>query len=144
MARLTLEKSVDVAAPADAVFDALTDPEKIVRFFPLQRVESERREGGSIKLFGEVDGDAFVDDGRIDDYTPSTRFQYTYSSDDHGTERSADTEMTISYGLRPFPAGTWVEALHENPLDPERHAQMEIAWDFLLAPPKDFVEGRSD
>lgn len=140
MTRLTIEKSVFIAAPAARVFDALTDPDQLVQFFPVERVESDRCAGGAIRLFGVVDGAAFVDDGRIDIYEAPGTFQYTYWSDNHGTERSPTTEMTIRYSLREETGGTRVDLHHDNLLTAQRHAQMRVVWDFLLDRLREFVE----
>ena len=143
MPLLVIEKLVEIAAPPETVFTALTDPEQIVRVYPLKKVESDGHTGGGIRLHGEVDGQSFIDHGRIEAFEAPRLFAYSYWSDNHGTERRPEFHMSIRYELRPTSTGTNLTMRHANLLTAERHAQMHGAWDFLLGELKRYAEERS-
>jgi len=64
------------------VFDALTIPEQIKAYFPVDSVSSDQRQGGEFVIHGHVDGQPFTDFGTIDRFEPGKEFQYTYWSTD--------------------------------------------------------------
>lgn len=130
---MTITKTIEIARDPAAVFAALTEPGEIVRHFPLRRVESDGREGGRFILHGEVAGNAFVDHGVIEAFEPGRRFAYRYWSTNHGTERSAENELTLAYDLTPAGGATRLEVTHGNLPSAEYAAMMDKVWDALLA-----------
>ncbi|MEM7707512.1 MAG: SRPBCC family protein [Pseudomonadota bacterium] len=137
-----IDKRIDIAVPQDRVFAALTSSEEIPQYFPLSRVEADWAVGGGIKLFGEADGTPFVDHGVIEILTPPTVFQYRYWSDNHGTARQADNEVTIRYETSDRQGKTRLTVTQSNLPSLELRQMMEQqVWDFLLGALKQYLEG---
>lgn len=137
---LTVQKVIQINASPIAVFDAISDPNKIVQYYPVDAVRSDSRSGGQIIFEGKVDGHAFTDYGVIDIFVPPCEFGYSYWSDNHGTERLPENHMTIRYLLSGTEQGTRLILEHKNLLTEERRNMMTSVWDFLLAQLKSYVE----
>lgn len=68
----SVSRSIEIAASADAVWRALTDPVELTRWFPLQATV-QPGPGGSISM-GWADGETSVD--RIEIWESGNRLQY--------------------------------------------------------------------
>jgi len=79
---LEITKCIQINASVMRVFDALTIPEQIKAYFPVDSVSSDQRQGGEFVIHGHVDGQPFTDFGTIDRFEPGKEFQYTYWSTD--------------------------------------------------------------
>ncbi|BBA33869.1 activator of Hsp90 ATPase 1 family protein [Methylocaldum marinum] len=139
----TIKKSIHIHAKPEAVFDALTRSEDIVKYFPLKRVTSEWNEGSEILLTGENNGNEFRDYGVILNLSRPGRFRYSYWSDNHGTERTPENHLTIDYRLSPEPDGTRLDLEQNNLRSEEMATWMDAIWDALLDSLKAFVEQRT-
>jgi len=137
---ITVQKEIQIDANPMQVFDAISDPNKIVQYYPVDAVRSDNRSGGQIIFEGKVDGHAFTDYGVIDVFDPPREFRYSYWSDNHGTERLPENHMTIRYLLSGTEQGTRLILEHKNLLTEDRRNMMIGIWDFLLAQLKSYVE----
>ncbi|MBD2090072.1 SRPBCC domain-containing protein [Microcoleus sp. FACHB-1515] len=140
METLTIKKTVSIHTPPSVVFDALTTSEKIVQYYPLKEVTSTWKVGDEIFLKGAIEDLDFTDYGRIEILLPNEKFQYSYWSDNHGTERTPKNYSTICYTLHETDSGTKLEMEHQNLKTEEMYLKMLDVWDFLLSSLKDFVE----
>ena len=140
-AMLELRKSIEIAARAETIFGALTDPDKITAYFPVDSVHLEPRRAGVIELKGEIEGRPFTDHGVVKEFDRPTRFAYEYWSTNHGTERPNANHMTIDYRIESDGHDSCFLYLHHvNLLTLNRVQEMDGVWDFLLASFKQFVE----
>ena len=134
MTSRTIMKSRRIAAPPERVFDALTVPDRIVDIFPFSGVEVDPREGGTILFRGEAEGKPFIDSGVVEFFRPAELFQYRYWSDNHGTERRPQNDVSLRYVLTRLPDGaTQLDVTHSALPSKEYVAAMDAAWDHLLA-----------
>lgn len=140
MMQNAIEKNIIINAAPSVVFDALTNSEKILQYFPLNEVISDWKVGSEVLFKGTVNGADFTDYGKIEQLTPNKIFQYTYWSDNHGTERTPENHLTICYSLSATEQGTQLKMEHKNLISAEMHAQMLGVWDFLLSSLKDYAE----
>lgn len=140
MSILTIEKQIRIAAPAGKVFDALSDPEQIVRYYPIKSVTSSQEVAGPVLFNGEVDGKPFTDYGMIEILERPQRFRYHYWSDNHGTVDTPENRMIIDYQLSSDGGDTVLTLTHSNLLSTHRQAMMMPVWDFLLGCLKNYVE----
>ncbi len=128
-------------APRELVFDALTNSDAIVRFFPLSEVVSDWRVGGEVLYRGEVDGNYFTDFGIIEKLTRPHEYQYRYWSDNHGTERLDENYSTIHYRLLREKDGTVLKPEQRNlPSKALFDIMNELVWDSLLESLRAYVE----
>ena len=137
---LTIEKEVQINASPTIVFEAITDPNKIISYYPIDTVRSERKVGGSIVYSGKNDGHIFTDYGTIEAFDSPHEFRYSYWSDNHGTLRTQENHMTIQYLLSGNKDLTMLILKHKNLLTDERKTMMTNVWEFLLNQLKTYTE----
>ena len=140
METFSIEKTLTIDAPTNKVFDALTDSDKIVQYYPLEEVISDWQVNSEIICKGKIDGNSFSNYGKIDVLSPNEKFQYTYWSTNHGTERTPQNHLTICYSLSEKDDGTTLKLEQKNIQSEQMYLQMLQIWDFLLSNLKNFVE----
>ena len=140
MKSYTVEKTIAIAAPISEVFEALTDSDLIIQYYPLEEVVSDWKVGSEIVAKGSIEGQSFADYGTIDSLVPNKEFQYTYWSTNHGTERTPENYLTICYTFSETDKGTVLNLEQKNIKSEQMYNQMLEVWDFLLSNLKTFVE----
>ena len=140
MKTYTVEKTISIDAPITKVFEALTDSEQIIQYYPLEEVVCEWKVGGEILAKGSIEGQSFTDYGKIDSLVPNKEFQYTYWSTNHRTERTPENHLTIVYTLSEIDKGTALNLEQKNIKSEQMYRQMLKIWDFLLSNLKGYVE----
>ena len=142
MNELHIEKEILINATPEAVFDALTMPENIVEYFPLEKVMSSWTVGGELRMQGTADGQRFTDAGVIQSLVRPKLFEYTYWSDNHGTENRPENQVCVRYSLRNDAQGTRVTLVQSNLPSLDYRALMNEVWDSLLQSLQAYVESR--
>jgi uncharacterized protein YndB with AHSA1/START domain len=99
MTAFSIHKQISIDAPSSVVFDALTDSEKIVQYYPLKEVRSTWEIGSEIILKGSNENRDLTAFGTIEILVPHEKFLYSYWSDNHGTAKVPDNYLTICYTL---------------------------------------------
>ena len=140
METYTIEKTIFIGVPVNVVFEALTNSSKIIQYYPLTEVICDWQVGSEIICKGTNDGKDFTDYGKIDILIPNQQFQYTYWSDNHGTEKTPENHLTICYTLDEVENGTIVKLKHSNLKSEAMYLQMMDVWDFLLNSFQNFLE----
>jgi uncharacterized protein YndB with AHSA1/START domain len=93
------EKSVAINAPADAVWQALTDPEKIRDYMHGTTVATDWKVGSPITWSGEWNGTSYQDKGVVLAFEPRKLLSTTYWSSMSGTEDKPENYYTVTYTL---------------------------------------------
>lgn len=138
-----IEKVVQISAPMTKVFEALTSSNEIPKYYPLKEVLSTWKVGSEVLYKGEVNGFPFTDHGVIESLNEPSFYSYRYWSDNHGTERTPENHIFISYALSEIPEGTELRLVQSNIRSEELYNLMETqVWDFLLGSLKEYVEPR--
>ncbi|MDD1622690.1 MAG: SRPBCC domain-containing protein [Methylococcaceae bacterium] len=137
---LTIQKEIHITASPTLVYDAITDPNKIVSYYPIEAVRSDNQVGGQIIFEGKIGEAPFTDYGVIEVFDRPREFKYSYWSDNHGTARLPENHMSIQYLLSGNEDGTRLILEHANLLTEERRAKMAGIWDYLLTQLKSYVE----
>lgn len=141
MAVLSINKSISIAASPESIFDALTSSDTIVKYFPLHSVVSDWKVGGEVHYKGEANGIPFTDFGTIDVLDRSSQYKYSYWSDNHGTTRTPENQVSICYQITSHENYCTVELTQENIPNTELYEAMNSSiWDFLLQGFKTFME----
>ena len=99
MAGLVAEAEIEIAAPASAVWEALTDPESIKEYFLGATVETDWKPGSPITWSGEYNGKPFQDKGTIIDAQPERLLVLTHFSPMTGQPDLPENYHTITYQL---------------------------------------------
>jgi uncharacterized protein YndB with AHSA1/START domain len=136
-----IKKELKVSASIERVFKALTSSEEIPKYFPLQSVESRREVGSEVLYKGEVNGTPFTDYGVIEKLEYPKIYSYRYWSDNHGTKRSDENFLTISYNLEEMSGFTVLNLTQSNIKSVELYELMNTqVWDYLLACLKEYLD----
>jgi uncharacterized protein YndB with AHSA1/START domain len=137
-------KVIRIHASNSRVFTALTSSEEIPTFYPLEQVDSKWELGSEVLYKGEINGAAFTDFGIIEKLESPKVYAYRYWSDNHGTERTPENHLTISYVLSECPDGTELTVTQSNIKSEDMYELMETqVWDYLLGSLKEFVEAHT-
>lgn len=139
-----IEKIIEINAPKHRVFEALTSCREIPKYFPLKEVVSTWEVGSEVLYKGEVNGSPFTDHGTIETLEKPKFYSYRYWSDNHGTERTPENHLVISYSLSETPFGTELKLVQSNIRSEELYNLMETqVWDFLLESLKQHLEAHT-
>jgi len=142
---------IEIAAPPERVFKALTESAEIVRWFnnsecPVKIWKMDARLGGRYSYETDqsktvvVNGiDTFKCHGEITEYDPPRLLAYTWISNWHNDKQK---ETVVRWELTPSNAGTVVKMTHSGLAD-EAKAREEYrgGWPSLLKNLKTFTEG---
>jgi uncharacterized protein YndB with AHSA1/START domain len=135
---LTVERTLDLNAPLDRVWRALTDPEELARWFPDRVDQAEIKPGVEGRFVWEKHGAyAF----RLEAVEPPRRLVWQWARD---AETSLDEGVTtkVEWILEPRSDGGTTLRLRESGfVRPEDHEANEMGWDAEL---KELVELLSD
>ena len=138
---LTIEKKIVIKATANKIYQALTNSEKIIEFFPLKQVISAWQIGKPVLYKGEINGQAFTDFGLIEVLEPNKKYQYRYWSDNHGTKNLPENYLSICYQLKALTEGTELTVKQTNlPSAQMLQIMDELVWPQLLNSLKSYIE----
>jgi uncharacterized protein YndB with AHSA1/START domain len=138
---LIAKSTVTINAPASKVWEALTKPELIKKYFFGTETVSEWRTGSPIEFHGEWEGKRYLDKGIILQILPDKLLQYTYFSSFSGLEDKPENYMNITYELDEEEAGlTTVTVRQENIQDIRTKEHSEENWSVVLQNLKELVE----
>jgi len=135
-------KYLEICSSRGAAFEALTEPNAIRAYFPIDEVIADWKEGGTIKFVGEQSG---VDEGTIDVLEQNSRFEFSYWNENHGREKKPENFVTISYSVEDTDDVERIKLTmnQKNLPSAEYREMMEPIWDELLGSFKSYVERRT-
>ena len=91
--------SVTIDAPADKVWEALTDPAKVKEYMHGTEMSTDWQEGSPITWRGEWKGRPYEDKGEIVTVRPRKLLRYTHWSPMGGSEDTPENYHTVTYEL---------------------------------------------
>jgi uncharacterized protein YndB with AHSA1/START domain len=134
----TIEMTMEVDAPTDAVWKALTDAEELARWFPL-KAEADPRVGGRIWLSWEGE---FEGEHRIEIFDPERHLRTTWhpmTKDD-----SRPTELCVDYHLEGRGGRTVLRLVHSGfgrgAAWDEEYDGVHTGWTFELRSLRHYLE----
>jgi uncharacterized protein YndB with AHSA1/START domain len=140
---------IDIAAPPERVFEALTDPDQLMRWFndancPVKFWQMDARLGGSYSYATEkgnlvVNGvDEFKCHGEITEMDPPRLLVYTWISNWHLDPRR---KTVVRWELMPTATGTHVKVTHSGlAQEPEARKDYSGGWAGVVEQLKAFAE----
>jgi uncharacterized protein YndB with AHSA1/START domain len=132
MADLVATVGIDIDAPPERVWAALTDPREIEQYMFGSQVESEWTAGASIVWTGEYGGKTYEDKGVILAIEPVSLLEMTHSS--------GGDEHTLTYRLKPRGAGTHLSLSQDNNASQDEADHSHKTWQAMLSQLKSVVE----
>jgi uncharacterized protein YndB with AHSA1/START domain len=98
-ASFVAEKRITINAPTDAVWQALTDPEKVREYMHGTTIATDWKVGSPITWSGEWKGTSYQDKGVVLAFEPMRLLSTTYWSSMSGTEDKPENYYTVTYTL---------------------------------------------
>jgi uncharacterized protein YndB with AHSA1/START domain len=132
--------SVEINAPVSKVWEALTKPEIIKKYFFGTNTITEWKVGGPIKFEGEYQGKTYQDKGTVLAFEPQSFISYNYWSSMSGIEDKPENYVVVSYSIQPVGESTRVQITQENIPDEKMKEHSEENWKKVLAQLKSLLE----
>jgi uncharacterized protein YndB with AHSA1/START domain len=140
MSTLISKASTTINAPAEKVWDALTNPEIVKQYFFGTNQQSDWKPGSDITWTGEWEGKQYKDKGKILDAVPGKRLQYTYFSSMMGEEDKPENYRTVTFDLAGNGNTTEIAITQDNNKSEESRAHSEQNWNMILESLKKLLE----
>ncbi|OMC52919.1 ATPase [Mycobacterium sp. IS-2888] len=137
----TATAEVDINAPAERVWQALTDPEIVEKYFFGTHVDTDWKPGSPITWSGEYNGTAYQDKGSVIDVEEPHLLRVTHFSPMTGLPDKPENYHTLTYELTPTNSGTRVKLSQDNNASPDEANRAEANWNSMLSGLKKTVEG---
>jgi uncharacterized protein YndB with AHSA1/START domain len=143
---ITAQATIDIAAPPQRIWKALTSPEKLKAFFFGADVASDFQVGSPIRMSGDYKGKAYTDKGTILAAVPDRRLSFSHWSEMSGAPDKPENYHVVTFDLVPSGNGTKVRLSQSNltggvrESDVKNRAQYEKNWQGVLEGLKKVVE----
>ncbi len=98
--------STEIDAPVEKVWEALTTPSLIKKWFLGVDTETDWNVGSSIVHRGEYQGKPYVDTGEILTFEPPTLLEHSHWSEGSGKPDSPEQYQVVSWALTERSGGT--------------------------------------
>jgi uncharacterized protein YndB with AHSA1/START domain len=133
--------SVTINAPADKVWNALTQPAQRKKWFFGVDTKTDWKVGSPIVHSGEFNGKPYTDKGVVKELEPRKRLVHTHWSSMSGRPDQPENYETITYTLREQNGATEVAVAEDNVASDEQRKTSEKMWSGALAELKKVTEG---
>ena len=141
MAGFVASAEVDIKAPPERVWQALTDPAEIKQYFFGSDVESDWRPGSSIVWRGEYEGKPYNDKGEVLEVKPNRLLKHTHYSPMSGQPDKPENYHTLTYELAEHGDTTHVSLTQDNNGDEAEATRASANWATVLNGLKETAEG---
>ena len=139
---ITGQVSVKIHAPVSRVWDALTNPETIKKYFFGTDTHTNWKVGSTIRFTGEWEGKSYVDKGTVLDFRKNELIKYSYWSSISGIEDKPENYAIITYLLNGTDNNVSLTVIQENIPDEKMREHSEQNWKKVLEGLKKVVEGK--
>jgi uncharacterized protein YndB with AHSA1/START domain len=137
----TATKSIVIAAPAERVWEALTDPVQVKQYMWGSDVVSDWKQGSPLIYRGIWEGKPFEDKGTILEINPPHLLRTNYFSPLRGKPDVPENYAEVTYALSAEGGGTKLTVTQGNIPDEAGKAQSEGNWGTVLDAIKKLIEG---
>lgn len=142
--KLSLSKSIEISAEPAAVWDVLTNPEKIKIFLFGTETITDWKVGSPIIFQGEYQGMQYKDKGNVLENKPNELLKYNYWSGFSGTEDTLENYAIVCYEIEALATGkvkfTWSQTGFSSE-DGMKHTEQGMTS--MLEQIRDLSEGKS-
>ena len=134
--------SLDIRAPLESVWDAITKPEIVKLYFFGTNLVTDWRVGSPLFFRGEWEGRTYEDRGTVLAFEPMKSLCYDYWSSFSGLEDNPALRQIIRYDLAPTHDGVRI-TVHQSNVDTQERADHSANnWRAVLEALKHLVEGK--
>ncbi|TND07544.1 MAG: hypothetical protein FD123_3096 [Bacteroidetes bacterium] len=127
-------------APVSAVWDGLTNPDQIRKYFFGTEAVSDWKKGSTLHFKGVWEGTGYLDKGFILDIEKDALLRYSYFSSFSGQEDIPENYGEITYRLSAENGGTKLTIFQQN-IETEEKAKHSVDnWKMVMGGLKDLLE----
>lgn len=137
---LAVKQSAWLNASPEAVWNVLTDPGQIKKYFYGTDTISDWKVGSSIEFSGEWEGQEYVDKGIILELIPERKLVYNYWSSVGGTQDIPENYGLITYLLTPQNNGTLLEISQQGFENEEKRDHSVEGWKNVIESMKQIIQ----
>jgi uncharacterized protein YndB with AHSA1/START domain len=134
------EVSILIDAAPGEVWDALTNPDQIKKYFFGTEAISDWKKGSPLYFRGEWEGKKYEDKGTILETKQGELFKYTYWSSMSGIEDKPENYVIVTYRLSEVQGKTKVTITQENIESDDMRKHSEENWNKVLSDLKNLLE----
>ncbi|HSW77216.1 MAG TPA: SRPBCC family protein [Candidatus Chromulinivoraceae bacterium] len=138
---ITSDAFIEIDAPSSEVWQAITDPIIVKKWFFGTNVESDWKVGSPIMFRGEWEGKAYEDKGIIQKIEVNKLLSYTHFSSRTGQADVPENYELVQFILSGREGGTTVAIHEENLPSVEARDKSLGVWSMILTNLKKVVEG---
>lgn len=128
-----------VKAPIDKVWEALTDPSVVKKYFFGSNLETDWKVGSPLYFKGEYEGKTYQDKGIVQEFIPYESLSFSYLSNWSGLPDSSENYLLVSYKVSEVSGGTELIVTQSN-YDEDKAAHSEENWKTVIDGLKSIVE----
>ena len=140
MAGYVATAEIEISASREAVWDALTDPEKIKHYMFGAQVVTDWEQGSPIVWRGEYEGKPYEDRGEILEIEPDRLMKVTHFSPLSGKDDIPANYHTLTYVLESDGDKTRVSLSQDNNASEAEAERSKGNWEKMLTGLKNEVE----
>ena len=141
MTDLTTTTTTTIAAPVQDVWNAITDPDVIEKWFFGVKTETDWKPGSPIVHRGEWQGKPYEDKGEIVRIEPPTLLVHTHWSDVSGRPDSPEHYEEVTWSLTERNGSTDLTVSERNLGSEQAKTMSEQSWGMVLENLKSLLEG---
>jgi len=134
---ITYETTIN--ASLEKVWEALTNPDIVKKYFFGSELESTYEVGTPIYFRGDWEGKSYEDKGIIKEYTANKSLTYSYLSNWSELPDEEDNYLMVRYEISPAPIGTKLLITQSN-YDAEKAAHSLQNWEGIIGEMKRLIE----
>lgn len=143
MTDIVATAEIDIEAPPEQVWAALTEPEQVKQYFFGTDLATDWRPGSPITWSGEFNGQHYEDKGEVIAVDRPRRLEHTHFSPMTGAADEPENYHRVVWTLQERDGGTHLVVQQDNNPDDAAAQHAEQNWGTVLAGLKKHVEAAS-
>ncbi len=136
----TAKQSITIAAPRETVWEWLTNPELVKKYFFGTQIESNWKKGDDIRFTGEWEGKPYEDKGTILEIDKGKYLKYNYWSNWFDKPDAPENRHVITYKLLDMGGNTEYVVEQEGAETEEAAQHSEKNWASVMAEMRKQIE----